>query len=126
MKKTTIILFLALIVFFVSAIIYSSEACEPRAQSEVFVYFSGQTSDLHKSFELRVDGPFFDPYVIVVNEGDILDITFMFKDIHYISIGKYVNDYYTVGSATFKPEKGEYAIECRDCMIRSSGFLIVR
>ncbi len=124
--KTTIFLLLIVFIAVFSAFVYSYSQDPYFTNQEFSSTTSHENGGVVKSFELRYEDPFFEPPVIVVNEGDTVDLTFMFRDDHFITIGEYVNDYYNVGKAVFKPAKGEYVIECKDCDVKAAGFLVVR
>jgi len=124
MKKIIIIFVILIISFSGFVFAYSQENFFTDQQFEGTG--ASDQKEIIKSFELRFDNTYFEPPVIVVNEGETVELTFMFRDDHYVSIGPYVNDYFNVGYAKFKPSRGEYTVECRDCDVKAAGFLVVQ
>lgn len=78
-------------------------------------------------FEIRYDDPYFAPSVMVVDQGDVVDLTLMLRDVTFVSIGDYVNDYFTAGHVRFVADtKGAFLVECQDCDVKAAGYLLVR
>ncbi|RJQ16790.1 hypothetical protein C4573_01865 [Candidatus Woesearchaeota archaeon] len=119
------------ILFFIFSISLLLLACTTQSTGTV-VYDTQnpvQENKVVKEFDVRLHDSFVEPPVMVVDEGDIVKLTFFFEDPVFVSLGDYVNDYYTTGQAAFTADaSGEFTISCKSCDDDNAilGFLDVR
>ena len=107
-------------------------ACAPEtktSENTVVLYAPKQVEEpetVH-TFELRFNDPFLEPSVMVVEEGNTVEIIPMLEKPVFISIGDQVNDYYDTGIIRFTAEEsGEYPITCSGCARKIVGYLVVQ
>lgn len=110
--------FIPLVLVFCGLILAAVSATYDSSGQNVNLYSSPTVNNAPNQayVEVRLIDGHFDPPVIYVNKGDLVRMNFFFVDPVFVSLGNYVNDYYTTGMAVFVADRaGEYTIYCEDC-----------
>lgn len=127
MKLSIVLVVLVMSTFFV--------ACTSQTQTETLttpVMMEKEAPEpVVKYFEIRYIEPFQQPPVMVVNEGDIVELNFMLRSPTYYMLDGYAEDYFKTGMARFVADKrGEFPVQCvgdKDtCPLKVMGYLVVQ